>query len=232
MTSIERLRRIVTASSCCSACPTGPGGCCAVELNRNGRAVRSATSYDVRVEAGLGAPALTVSGDEVALVTGGLDTTGEYPLAVRRRPPRRARRSSLYAFAECPGDTVPRLALPTLDDMKPEQRAVYAQTVAGRRGSVPANVMVWLRSPDLAARAQKLGELVRYDTSLKPRHSELAILVVAKRWHAQYEWAVHASRGAQGGPARCAGRGDPDRRRAGVCRARGSGGATSSPRRW
>ena len=83
--------------------------------------------------------------------------------------------------------------------MKPDQRAVYAQTVAGRRGSVPANVMVWLRSPDLAARAQKLGELVRYDTSLKPRHSELAILVVAKRWQAQYEWAVHVPEARKAG---------------------------------
>ena len=94
---------------------------------------------------------------------------------------------------------MPRLALPTLDDMKPEQRAVYAQTVAGRRGSVPANVMVWLRSPDLAARAQKLGELVRYDTSLKARHSELAILVVAKRWRTQYEWAVHVAEARKAG---------------------------------
>jgi 4-carboxymuconolactone decarboxylase len=94
---------------------------------------------------------------------------------------------------------VPRLALPTLEDMKPDQRAVYAQTVAGRRGSVPANVMVWLRSPDLAARAQKLGELVRYDTSLKARWSELAILVVAKRWHAQYEWAVHTTEARKAG---------------------------------
>ena len=94
---------------------------------------------------------------------------------------------------------MPRLALPTLEDMKPDQRAVYAQTVAGRRGSVPANVMVWLRSPDLAARAQKLGELVRYDTSLKPRLSELAILVVAKRWQTQYEWAVHVAEARKAG---------------------------------
>jgi 4-carboxymuconolactone decarboxylase len=98
-----------------------------------------------------------------------------------------------------PGDTVPRLALPVLEDMKPDQRAVYAQTVAGRRGSVPANVMVWLRSPDLAARAQKLGELIRYDTSLEPRVSELAILVVARRWRAQYEWAVHAAEARKAG---------------------------------
>ena len=94
---------------------------------------------------------------------------------------------------------MPRLPLPTLDDMKPEQRAVYAQTVAGRRGSVPANVMVWLRSPDLAARAQKLGELIRYDTSLKSRLSELAILVVARRWRTQYEWSVHAAEARKAG---------------------------------
>ena len=92
-----------------------------------------------------------------------------------------------------------RLALPTLDDMKPEQRAVYAQTVAGRRGSVPANVLVWLHSPDLAARAQKLGEFVRYDTKLPPRHSELAILVVARHWSAQYEWAIHAAEATRAG---------------------------------
>ncbi|MCC7032074.1 MAG: carboxymuconolactone decarboxylase family protein [Acidobacteria bacterium] len=75
--------------------------------------------------------------------------------------------------------------------MKPDQRAVYAKTVAGRRGSVPANVLVWLHSPDLAARAQKLGELVRYETTLGPRWSELAILVVARHWTCHYEWAVH-----------------------------------------
>jgi 4-carboxymuconolactone decarboxylase len=92
-----------------------------------------------------------------------------------------------------------RLVLPTLDEMKPEQRAVYAQTVAGRRGSVPANVLVWLHSPNLAARAQKLGELVRYDTKLPPRLSELVILVVARHWSTHYEWAVHADEAAKAG---------------------------------
>jgi 4-carboxymuconolactone decarboxylase len=76
---------------------------------------------------------------------------------------------------------------------------VYAQTVAGRRGSVPANVMVWLRSPDLAARAQKLGELVRYDTTLEPRVLELAVLIVARRWHTPYEWAVHVTEARKAG---------------------------------
>jgi 4-carboxymuconolactone decarboxylase len=94
---------------------------------------------------------------------------------------------------------MPRLPLPTLDDMKPEQRAIYAQTVAGRRGSVPANVLAWLHSPSLASRAQKLGEFVRYETVLGPRVSELSILVVARRWTAQHEWGVHAAEAARAG---------------------------------
>jgi 4-carboxymuconolactone decarboxylase len=94
---------------------------------------------------------------------------------------------------------MPRIALPTLATMKPEQRAVYAQTVAGRRGSVPANVLVWLHSPELAARAQKLGELVRFETTLGQRWSELAILVVARHWTSHYEWAVHVAEAARAG---------------------------------
>ena len=43
----------------------------------------------------------------------------------------------------------------------------------------------------LAGRAQKLGEFVRYETSLPPRLSELAILVVARYWTAQFEWTAH-----------------------------------------
>jgi len=86
-----------------------------------------------------------------------------------------------------------RLKVPTLDDLKPEQRAVWARTLAGRRGAVPANVRVWLHSPELAARAQSLGEFLRYSTTLGARHVQLAILVVARRWSAPYEWGVHAA---------------------------------------
>lgn len=94
---------------------------------------------------------------------------------------------------------MPRIVLPTLETMKPEQRTVYAKTVAGRRGSVPANVLVWLHSAELADRAQKLGEHVRYETTLGPRRSELAILVVARHWTSHYEWAVHLAEAARAG---------------------------------
>ena len=75
--------------------------------------------------------------------------------------------------------------------MTAAQRAAYDETVAGRRGTAPAPFLAWLRSPELASRAQRLGEFVRYETSLPPRLSELAILVVARHWSSPYEWAVH-----------------------------------------
>jgi hypothetical protein len=77
LTSVERLRAHRDGFIALQRLPDGVRRLLRVELNRNGRAVRSATAYDVRVEAEFGAPALTVSGDEVALVTGGLDTAGE-----------------------------------------------------------------------------------------------------------------------------------------------------------
>ncbi len=76
-------------------------------------------------------------------------------------------------------------------DMSDAQRRVADEAVAGKRGRVPAPLRAWLHSPELGARAQKLGEFLRYDTILGPRLSELAILVTARIWTSQYEWHVH-----------------------------------------
>lgn len=76
-------------------------------------------------------------------------------------------------------------------EMSPAQQRVADEAVAGKRGRVPAPLRAWLHSPELGARAQKLGEFLRYDTILGPRLSELAILVTARVWTAQYEWHVH-----------------------------------------
>jgi len=50
----------------------------------------------------------------------------------------------------------------------------------------------WLRSPELADRLQKVGEYVRFNTSLEKRLNEMAILMTAQAWSAQYEWYAHA----------------------------------------
>ncbi len=84
-----------------------------------------------------------------------------------------------------------RLELPAESDFTPAQRAARDEVVAGRRGKVPAPMIAWLRNPQIAARTQKLGELLRYDTSLGPNLLELAILVCARHWTAHVQWKAH-----------------------------------------
>jgi 4-carboxymuconolactone decarboxylase len=76
-----------------------------------------------------------------------------------------------------------------LDD---RQRGVHDAILAGPRGIVEGPLRVWLLSPDLADRAQALGEFCRFGSSLPPALSELAILVTGRFWRAGFEWHVHA----------------------------------------
>lgn len=94
---------------------------------------------------------------------------------------------------------MPRFVPLAPEDLTSAQRQVADDVRAGRRGTVPANVQAWLPSPALAQRAAALGEFLRYETSLGARCSELAILVVARRWSCAYEWAVHAREAAAAG---------------------------------
>ena len=60
----------------------------------------------------------------------------------------------------------------------------------------------WLRSPGFADLAQSLGAFVRYGTSLEPRLSELAIIVVGAVWKADYEFAAHGPMAIRAGISR------------------------------
>ena len=73
-----------------------------------------------------------------------------------------------------------RIPLPDSHRLSKEQQHVANEVAAGPRGEVRGPVRVWLYSPELAARAQKLGEFLRWDTVLAPRISELVILVTAR----------------------------------------------------
>lgn len=86
---------------------------------------------------------------------------------------------------------MPRLREIPESELDEAQRAAVAEAVSGVRGRMPAPMRAWIASPELAARAQKLGEFLRYGTALGPRLSELAILVTARAWTSQYEWFVH-----------------------------------------
>ena len=84
-----------------------------------------------------------------------------------------------------------RLEALSREDLNARQREIY-DDIFSRRGRVSGLFGAWLRNPELAERAQKLGAYCRYDSTLSPMLSELAILVVAHHWKAQAEWAIHA----------------------------------------
>ena len=94
-----------------------------------------------------------------------------------------------------------RLPLPRAAELSPAQRRVHDAIEGGPRGTVPALFMALLHNPELADRIQKLGALLRYETSLPPRLRELAILAVARHWSCQYEWHWHAAEAAKAGLA-------------------------------
>jgi 4-carboxymuconolactone decarboxylase len=85
-----------------------------------------------------------------------------------------------------------RMAEIPLDKMSPAQRAVADAIMSGPRKSIGGPFNAWLRSPELADRLQKVGEYIRFNTSLDKRVNEMAILMTAQAWGSQYEWYAHA----------------------------------------
>src|SRR3990172_1285180 len=84
-----------------------------------------------------------------------------------------------------------RIPLPVPDAMTPAQRRVYDEVIAGPRGSFIGPLRAVIHWPELADHWQKLGALVRFGTDFPPPLSELAILVTARAWDAQFEWYAH-----------------------------------------
>lgn len=87
------------------------------------------------------------------------------------------------------------------DKLNAEQRKVYDAIAGGPRGAVRGPFLALLHVPELANRIQHLGELIRYETSLGRKLSELAIITAARAARCQYEWHVHAKIAAESGLA-------------------------------
>ena len=75
--------------------------------------------------------------------------------------------------------------------MTEAQRAAADELIAGPRKAVKGPFIPLLRSPELMARLQKVGEYLRFGSALPARLSEFATLVVARQWIQQFEWGVH-----------------------------------------
>lgn len=92
-----------------------------------------------------------------------------------------------------------------LEHLDPSQRALFEAITGGKRSTLaggkghsasgggmrgPFNAL--LRAPHVGNPAQRLGEVLRFEGLLPDRQREIAILCVAARWRADYEWWSHA----------------------------------------
>jgi 4-carboxymuconolactone decarboxylase len=98
-----------------------------------------------------------------------------------------------------PADGGRRFPLLTEATMTPRQRQAYDGIVSGpRKGSAgPFNAL--LRSPEVADRVQRVGEYVRFQTSIPAPLNEMAILITGRFWNAQFEFWAHARLARQAG---------------------------------
>ena len=98
-----------------------------------------------------------------------------------------------------------RLPVIKVDDFNSEQRAMFDAITTGKRatsagpsafltpeGGMRGPFHPLLYAPLMGNVVQRLGECIRYEGALSDRQREIAILVSAARWRADYEWWAHA----------------------------------------
>jgi 4-carboxymuconolactone decarboxylase len=96
------------------------------------------------------------------------------------------------------GRGVSRLPFVTRDQLGADGRGVWDSIVASRGGqSVSAQGWMtgpfnaFVQAPDVGRHLDPLGSAMRFGTSVERRLAEVAILTVAARWRAEFEWQAH-----------------------------------------
>src|SRR5512140_395959 len=85
-------------------------------------------------------------------------------------------------------DRMPSLPM---DRMDAAQRAAAEALIAGPRKAVIGPFIPLLRSPELMDRFQRVGEYLRFRTSMPAKLNELAMVLTARHTRNAFEWAVH-----------------------------------------
>jgi 4-carboxymuconolactone decarboxylase len=94
---------------------------------------------------------------------------------------------------------VSRLPYLRRDDLDPSAQEVW-DSVVGSRGAALVNEQggligpfnAFVHAPEIGRHLSSLGRVVRFETSMERRLSELAIITVGARWKAEFEWWAHA----------------------------------------
>jgi 4-carboxymuconolactone decarboxylase len=88
-------------------------------------------------------------------------------------------------------DDAPRFPTKTMDQLNPEQKAVAEGVLKQSSAGLGGPYAMLITSPELLKRYLLMTEYLRQKTSLPKRLNEMAILLEARIWDAQYEWWAH-----------------------------------------
>ena len=95
-----------------------------------------------------------------------------------------------------------RLADLVPEQMSEAQRRIYDQVVPAATPLKKTTFGLfnpWLRNPGMAECFVKTAQVLRHETALPSRLTELAILAVARRWRCEFAWNRHLSLALAGG---------------------------------
>jgi 4-carboxymuconolactone decarboxylase len=85
------------------------------------------------------------------------------------------------------------------DEMTPAQKTMIEHLYSGERKGATGPFNVLLRSPEMGDIAQQFGAAMRFHSTLPPKLNEMAIILTARYWTAQYEWSAHRKLAGEAG---------------------------------
>lgn len=92
-----------------------------------------------------------------------------------------------------------RLPYLRYDDLGPDGRRVWDAVVGSRaeelvtpEGGLAGPFNAFVHAPGTGRRLSALGQVLRFETSIERRLTEVAIITVGARWKAEFEWWAHA----------------------------------------
>jgi 4-carboxymuconolactone decarboxylase len=97
--------------------------------------------------------------------------------------------SMTLAITAVAQDRMPEIPL---EKMTPEQKKAAEEFLATRHTPVFGPFVPLLRSPQVMLRFKEFGDYLRYKSTLPPKLNEFVILITARQWTQNYEWATHA----------------------------------------
>ena len=92
-----------------------------------------------------------------------------------------------------------RLPYVRRDDLDPDRREVWDSVVGSRgdqlineQGGLAGPFNAFVQAPDVGRHLTALGRVLRFETSIERRLSEVAIITVGAAWKAEFEWWAHS----------------------------------------